>query len=242
MISSQDFDIRARRAPRRSAILAAGLALLALWASAPPARALDWTPPEQCTAGVTGAEFDDPPIVEYYVGGKSTNNVVSATFGKKQSWATIFVYIDKSDLYLISVTYTPFLIGYAGYKPNINHLGRIKVALPSAGYSPNKQMKVYQSVVVTVTDPNTQKAMPGASVMWEPYFVGSDPYVTTADDKGQMTIDCYQDRGADGNPVYVVSADGKTQFDSSIKMSKSALLTEKSGSKSTSTLIGYAGN
>jgi hypothetical protein len=242
MTSSRDFNINTRCSPRRLAILPAGLAMLALWASAPPARALDWTPPEECTAGVTGTEFDDPPIVEYYVGGKSTNDVVSATFGKEQSWATIFVRIDKSDLYLVYVTYTPFLIGYMGYKPNINHLGRIKVALPAAGYSPSKQMKVYQSVVVTVTDPDTQKAMPGASVMWEPYFVGSDPYVTTTDEKGQMTINCYQDRGADGNPVYVVSADGKTQFDINIKMTKSTLLTEKSGSKSKSTLIGYAGN
>jgi len=226
--------------------LALGFGLLAAWTAASPAQADSWATPAECKHGVTGTEFGDPPVVEYYANTQLTNGTVrSVSFnGKGQGVAQVYVTSNSQSLYLLVVTYSPFLIGSLAFNVNFSGSQLINIPLPAAGYSPNKQSKVYDTINVTITDPNTKQPMPGASVMWAPYFAGADPYVTTTDSKGQIQINCFQTLPA-GNPIYVVSADGKTEFSTVVTATSTNLKSTSSTRRRSSNPppnIGIGGN
>jgi hypothetical protein len=203
--------------PRRATRMCrAGLAALALIAFPRAVSAANWTVPQICRElGTTGNEENDPPVVELYVNGTLSDDAVRSV-GVTRSGSTrasIFVPTTPQAIYLVTVSYTPFLSAY--WAPHFPHPGRLlSLTMPQAGFASDPRYKLFDKVIVTING-SDDRPMPGASVMWEPEFVGGSPYTTIANDQGQVEINCYQSR-AGGNPVYVVSADGRVEFDTVI--------------------------
>ncbi len=187
-----------------------------------------WKVPDACTDGVTGDEFEEPPVVEYYVGGEVQDGAVTnVAWSKGAGKATIFEQRDSSDLYLVAVTYTPFLVGTMAVTVNFSGGRKIITRLPQAGIYSSAQNRVIDSLTVTINDLSGHP-MPGATVLWDPYFTGADPYTTTADSHGQMVINCVQSLQT-GYSVYIISQDGSNEFASTVRINNN--LTAQRGEK-----------
>jgi hypothetical protein len=205
--------LRSALSVRRSLSLA--FALLGVLSLATSAHA-QWRPPKECTKGWTSDDFGEPPIVEYYANSALINGGVSKVLfdSNGQGFAQVNVKYNPQNLHLLVVTYTPFLIGWGAIKVDGKKDYVAIFPIPPAGYLVNPQAHIFDAFTVTIIGPN-KEPMAGASVMWEPFFNGSDPFAMITDSKGQMVINCYQSLPG-GNPVYVVSADGKTEFQTNI--------------------------
>jgi hypothetical protein len=222
----------------RSAGAAAALCVLFCCAAQSSAYARAWNVPSECKHGVTGDEFDDPPVVDYYVNGiAQTDAVQGVTWFNGSGFATVFVSPHRSDIYLLAVSYTPFLIGTIPI--HVQWPGIDTFRLPAAGFSSSAQAKVFDTYTVTINDLSGHR-MPFASVLWTPFFNGSDPYITTADGNGQVVLECVQNLPA-GYPVYIVSADGRTEFSTTINSTNSLLSANKSGADRSSN-AGFGSN
>lgn len=212
---------------RRSLSLAFAVALLGALPLATSAHA-QWRPPKECTNGFTSDDFEEPPIVEYYANAALINGGVGKVIfdSNGQGFAQVNVKYNPQNLHLLVVTYTPFLIGWSAIKVDGKKDYVAIFPIPPAGYLVNPQAHIFGAFSVTIVDSN-KKPMPGASVMWEPFFTGADPFTMITDDKGKMDINCYQSLPG-GNPVYVVSADGKTEFQTNIIVTGSGTGANKS--------------
>lgn len=203
---------------RHRARAAAILSLLACAAVQSPAHARVWTLPSSCKHGASGDEFDDPPVVDYLVNGKAQPNAVQAvTWQDGVGFAQIYVTPHFSDVHAVTVAYTPFLEGLIPVNPQ----GESKIItdkLPPAGVLGASILQVFDTYEVTINDGNS-RPMAGATVLWTPFFNGADPYTTTTNNQGQLTLACVQNIST-GYSVYVISADGQTQFSTTITPNK----------------------
>ena len=219
---------------------AAALALLVATAPSPANATPVWTVPSVCKHGVSGDEFEDPPVVEYYVDRVVQDGAVSnVTWSKGAGKADIWEQPDSSQLYLVAVTYTPFLVGTMAPKVNFSSGRKIITRLPPAGVFSSAQDRVLDTLTVTINDLSGHP-MPGATVLWEGTFVGSDPYTTIADNHAQVTLDCVQNL-RNGYSVYVISADGKTEFPTTVTIHNS-LTAARGGKSSRQQTVGTASN
>jgi hypothetical protein len=199
---------------RHRAWAAVLLGLLACATVQSAAQARVWTLPSSCRHGASGDEFDDPPVVDYVVNGVAQPNAVqNVAWQDGVGFAQIWVTPHFSDIYAVTVAYTPFLAGSIAVNPQ----GQSKLItdkLPAAGVLGASILKVFDTYTVTINDSNS-RPMAGATVLWTPFFNGADPYITTTDNQGQLTLACVQAIST-GYSVYVISADGQTQFTATV--------------------------
>ena len=139
--------------------------------------------------------------------------VQAVTWQNGVGFARIRVTPHFSDIYAVTVAYTPFLAGSIPVNPQ----GQSKIItdkLPPAGVLGANILQVFDTYTVTINDGNS-RPMAGATVLWTPFFNGADPYITTTDNQGQLTLACVQNIST-GYSVYVISADGQTQFSTTV--------------------------
>lgn len=208
----------------------AALGLLAFNAAAPsPAAARVWTLPQACKHGASGDEFDDPPVVDYSVNGVVQPNAVQAVAWQDGvGFAQIWVTPHFSQIYQVAVAYTPFLVSAVAINPQ----GQSKLItdkLPPVGQLGGTIVQIFDQYEVTIEDQSNQP-MAGATVLWSQFFNGGDPYITTTDVHGQLTLDCVENI-PNGYSVYVISADGQNQFEETI-VPKSDLAAARGGRSS----------
>jgi hypothetical protein len=213
---------------RYRACAAAALGLLACAAVQSPAHARDWTLPSSCKHGASGDEFDDPPVVDYVVNGVPQPDAVKGVVWQNGAgFAQIWVTPHFSDIHAVTVAYTPFLEGSIAVNPQ-GQSKFITDKLPPAGVLGASILQVFDQYVVTIDDGN-KRPMAGATVLWTPFFNGADPYITTTDGQGKLTLNCVQNIST-GYSVYVISADGQTQLAMTITPTTSLTATRRRSS------------
>jgi hypothetical protein len=205
------------------ALVPCGIAVALMWLLlAGPAHARDWNLPQDCTNDATGDEDDTTPVVEVYrTRAKNiellNNAVREVTFVDGVGYANLFIVNDPLSQYLLTVSFTPFLDAYTALL--LNHSGAQVIRLPPAGEKLNAQQKLMRSVTVTIKDQNGQNVLRGASVIFAPNFIGSDPYfMQSSDTDGTIVINCLLTR-PEGNPVFIVPKGTTAGFDTTINFS-----------------------